>query len=296
MGLFAHPPSLQNPLGAAPVRQRFVTSPLSAMPGESATGRSAAFASASVPEAKPSKDALRHERTLFRLAIEVDSITPSDAARCLEATLGFLRSAESIERIDQQALRTAAGILLRVEGELEIVNASDTLRSAHRQLCDVFQAWHVYRELLKILDLRADMLARTGGAANTSMLACLFQEESRSMLYDRVSRFVVACEQLGARLPALCRAEWNAALLMLRTPEGGWAVPPVDCLDVCAGILREVADRSVVDMLRTAADCWNIIRGEWSAPVSGLQPSNVVAFPEPVSYDGPFRYSLRNAC
>ncbi len=208
--------------------------------------------------AKASPDAAEQEFTLYRLAIDASNLSYEQAFTILALTVEFFHKGDHIERVEQQALRTAAGVILRVNSGL----SDGTLRILApfylQQLRFIFQAWHVYRELVKAIDNRSDFLVRMRGRTDQLIIESLFSEEGRSMLAARVDAFAQSCARLQLQdAEALKRAEWIGKLLMYKT-DAGWQVPPEGCIGLCTRLLREINDDTVMgQMRRLAASSWD---------------------------------------
>lgn len=206
---------------------------------------------------KAAPEAIDQEFTLYRLAIDGSNLSYEQAFTILALTVEFFHKGDHIERVEQQALRTAAGVILRTQGLI----ADEALRILApfylQQLRSIFQAWHVYRELVKAIDNRSDFLVRMRGRTDQLIIESLFSEEGRSMLAARVEAFAQSCERLQLQdAEALKRAEWIGKLLMYKT-DTGWQVPPEGCIGLCTRLLREINDDSVMgQMRRLAAQSW----------------------------------------
>lgn len=78
------------------------------------------------------------------------------------------------------------------------------------------------------------------------------------MLAARVDGFTSACARLQLNSEALKRAEWIGKLLMYRTENDQWQVPPEACLGLCTRLLREINDDTVMGAIRNlAAASWD---------------------------------------
>jgi hypothetical protein len=208
-------------------------------------------------ERKTAREAAEQDLTLYRLAIDASNLNYEQAFTILALTVEFFHKGEHVERVEQIALRTAAGVILRVNRHLE----SDPLRILApfylNQLRYVLQAWHLYRELAKAIDNRSDFLVRMRGKTDQLILDSLFSEEGRSMLAARVDGFIQSCQRLQLSSEPLRRAEWIGKLLMYRTETEQWQVPPEACLGLCTRLLREIHDEELMGALRNlAAASW----------------------------------------
>ena len=284
---------LWEPDEAPTERARFVTNPMSARPpgGPTAGGLSSPFGTApassralspdaptpAVPlaslledtqedrlwggsdgERKTALEAAEQDLTLYRLAIDATNLNYEQSFTILALTVEFFHKGEHVERVEQHALRVAAGVILRVQKQLN----SEPLRILApfylNQLRSIFQAWHLYRELAKAIDNRGDFLVRMRGKGDQLILDSLFSEEGRSMLAARVDGFTSACGRLQLNSEALKRAEWIGKLLMYRTENDQWQVPPEACLGLCTRLLREINDDTVMGAIRNlAAASWD---------------------------------------
>ena len=78
------------------------------------------------------------------------------------------------------------------------------------------------------------------------------------MLAARVDGFTGACARLQLNSEALRRAEWIGKLLMYKTENDHWQVPPEACLVLCTRLLREINDYTVMGAIRNlAAASWD---------------------------------------
>lgn len=209
-------------------------------------------------ERRTALEAAEQDLTLYRLAIDATNLTYEQSFTILALTVEFFHKGEHVERVEQHALRTAAGVILRVQKHLN----SEPLRILApfylNQLRAIFQAWHLYRELVKAIDNRGDFLVRMRGKADRLILDSLFSEEGRSMLAARVDGFIDACARLQFNSEALKRSEWIGKLLMYRTENDQWQVPPEACLGLCTRLLREIHDESLMGAIRNlAAASWD---------------------------------------
>jgi hypothetical protein len=206
---------------------------------------------------KTAKEAGEQDLTLYRLAIDATNLNYEQAFTILALTVEFFHKGEHIERVEQHALRTAAGVLLRVQRQLDNEPLRILAPFYLNQLRNIFQAWHLYRELAKAIDNRSDFLVRMRGKADRLILDSLFSEEGRSMLEARVDGFIQACTRMQLNSEPLKRAEWIGKLLMYRTDNEQWQVPPEACLGLCTRLLREIHDEALMGALRNlAAASW----------------------------------------
>lgn len=209
------------------------------------------------PDRKTAEDAGSQELTLYRLAIDAANLNYEQSFTILALTVEFFNKGEHVERIEQQALRTAAGVILRVQRLLDNEPMRILAPFYLNQLRNIFQAWHLYRELAKAIDHRSDFLVRMRGKTDRLILDSLFSEEGRSMLAARVEGFISACARLQLNSEALKRAEWIGKLLMYKTENEQWQVPPEACLGLCTRLLREIHDETLMGALRNlAAASW----------------------------------------
>ena len=208
-------------------------------------------------ERKTAREAAEQDLTLYRLAIDAGNLNYEQAFTILALTVEFFHKGEHIERVEQHALRTAAGVILRINRELEDEPLRILAPFYLNQLRNVFQAWHLYRELAKAIDNRSDFLVRMRGKTDQLILDSLFSEEGRSMLAARVDGFIQACHRLQLNSEPIRRAEWIGKLLMYETENGQWQVPPDACLGLCTRLLREIHDEELMGALRNlAAASW----------------------------------------
>lgn len=274
---------------APPEQERFVTSPMAArpLPGRSTNGiASSPFSTANqlssrrvspdaptpaVPlaslldeaqqdylwgadrDTKTAKEAGDQDLTLYRLAIDAANLNYEQAFTILALTVEFFHKGEHVERVEQHALRTAAGVILRVHKQLEHEQLRVLAPFYLNQLRNIFQAWHLYRELVKAIDNRSDFLLRMRGKTDQLILDSLFSEEGRSMLAARVEGFTSACTRMQLNSEPLRRAEWIGKLLMYKTDADAWQVPPEACLGLCTRLLREIHDEALMGALRNLA-------------------------------------------
>ena len=138
-------------------------------------------------ERKTAREAAEQDLTLYRLAIDASNLNYEQAFTILALTVEFFHKGEHIERVEQHALRTAAGVVLRIHRQLENEPLRILAPFYLNQLRHVFQAWHLYRELAKAIDNRSDFLVRMRGKTDRLILDSLFSEEGRSMLAARSS-------------------------------------------------------------------------------------------------------------
>lgn len=204
-------------------------------------------------EGRTAQEALEQEYTLYRLAIDATNLNYEQAFTILALTIEFFHKGEHIERVEQHALRTAAGVLLRIQKHLENEPLRILAPFYLNQLRNIFQAWHLYRELAKAIDNRSDFLVRMRGKTDQLILDSLFSEEGRSMLAARVDGFIQACQRMQLNSEPLKRAEWIGKLLMYRTEEEKWQVPSESCLGLCTRLLREIHDEALMGALRNLA-------------------------------------------
>ncbi len=204
-------------------------------------------------ERRTALEAAEQDLTLYRLAIDATNLTYEQAFTILALTVEFFHQGEHVERVEQHALRTAAGVVLRIQRMV----ADEPLRILApfylNQLRNIFQAWHLYRELAKAIDNRSDFLVRMRGKGDRLILDSLFSEEGRSMLAARVDGFIEACSRMQLSSEPLKRAEWIGKLLMYRTENDEWQVPPEACLGLCTRLLREIHDEALMGALRNLA-------------------------------------------
>lgn len=205
-------------------------------------------------EGKTSRDASEQDLTLYRLAIDAGNLNYEQAFTIIALTVEFFHKGEHIERIEQHALRTAAGVILRIRRQLENEPLRILAPFYLNQLRHIFQAWHLYRELAKAIDNRSDFLVRMRGKTDRLILDSLFSEEGRSMLAARVDGFIQACQHLQLNSEPIKRAEWIGKLLMYRTETDQWQVPPEACLGLCTRLLREIHDEELMGALRNLAE------------------------------------------
>lgn len=203
--------------------------------------------------AKTARDAEDQELTLYRLAIDATNLNYEQAFTILALTVEFFHKGEHVERVEQHALRTAAGVILRVSRQLEHEQLRVLAPFYLNQLRNIFQAWHLYRELVKAIDNRSDFLLRMRGKTDQLILDSLFSEEGRSMLAARVEGFIQACVRMQLSSEPLRRAEWIGKLLMYKTDAATWQVPPEACLGLCTRLLREIHDEALMGALRNLA-------------------------------------------
>ena len=212
---------------------------------------------ASGRERRTAEEAGEQELTLYRLAIDATNLNYEQSFTILALTVEFFNKGEHIERVEQQALRTAAGVILRVNRQLDNEPLRILAPFYLNQLRNIFQSWHLYRELSKAIDHRSDFLVRMRGKTDQLILDSLFSEEGRSMLSARVEGFISASTRLQLNSEALRRAEWIGKLLMYRTEGDQWQVPPEACLGLCTRLLREIHDETLMGALRNlAAASW----------------------------------------
>jgi hypothetical protein len=208
-------------------------------------------------ETKTAREAGEQDLTLYRLAIDAGNLNYEQAFTILALTVEFFHKGEHIERVEQHALRTAAGVILRIHRQLENEPLRILAPFYLNQLRNIFQAWHLYRELAKAIDNRSDFLVRMRGKTDQLILDSLFSEEGRSMLAARVEGFISACSRMQLASEPLRRAEWIGKLLMYRTETDQWQVPPEACLGLCTRLLREIHDEALMGALRNlAAASW----------------------------------------
>jgi hypothetical protein len=204
-------------------------------------------------EHSTSPNAGEQELSLYRLAIDANTLTYEQCYTILALTVEFFNKGEHVERVEQQALRTAAGVLLRTQAALRDEPLRILAPFYLQQLRNIFQAWHLYRELVKAIDSRSDFLVRMGGKSDRLIVDSLFSEEGRSMLASRVDSLIYACTLLQLDSDALKRVEWIGKLLMYRTEDGTWQVPAESCLGLCTRLLREINDDTVMGAMRRLA-------------------------------------------
>jgi len=208
-------------------------------------------------ETKTARDADAQDLTLYRLAIDAGNLNYEQAFTILALTVEFFHKGEHVERVEQHALRTAAGVILRVHRQLDHEQLRVLAPFYLNQLRNIFQAWHLYRELVKAIDNRSDFLLRMRGKTDQLILDSLFSEEGRSMLAARVEGFTSACVRMQLSSEPLRRAEWIGKLLMYKTDNDAWQVPPEACLGLCTRLLREIHDEALMGALRNlAAASW----------------------------------------
>lgn len=275
---------------ASPEKQRFVTNPVAARPKASTTGAlvSSPFNTSQVsskplspdaptpavplaslleeaqedrfwnePERRTAAEAGEQDLTLYRLAIDANNLKYEQAFTILALTVEFFHKGEHVERVEQHALRTAAGVIIRIQRQLDNEPLRILAPFYLNQLRSIFQAWHLYRELAKAIDHRSDFLVRMRGKTDRLILDSLFSEEGRSMLAARVDGFISACARMQLNSEPLKRAEWIGKLLMYKTETDEWQVPPESCLGLCTRLLREIHDEALMGALRNlAAASW----------------------------------------
>lgn len=253
---------ISNPFGTAPASSRALSAdaptpavPLASLLEDTQEDR---LWGGSDGERKTALEAAEQDLTLYRLAIDATNLNYEQSFTILALTVEFFHKGEHVERVEQHAPRVAAGVILRVQKQLN----SEPLRILApfylNQLRSIFQAWHLYRELAKAIDNRGDFLVRMRGKGDQLILDSLFSEEGRSMLAARVDGFTSACARLQLNSEALKRAEWIGKLLMYRTENDQWQVPPEACLGLCTRLLREINDDTVMGAIRNlAAASWD---------------------------------------
>lgn len=208
-------------------------------------------------EYKVAPSAGAQEQSLYRLAIDADNLNYEQAFTILALTVEFFHKGEHIERVEQHALRTAAGVLLHIRRQLDDEPLRILAPFYLDQLRNIFQSWHLYRELAKAIDNRSDFLVRMRGKLDKLILDSLFSEEGRSMLAARVDSFIQSCSKMQLNSEPLKRAEWIGKLLMYKTETGEWQVPSEACLGLCTRLLREIHDQALMGALRNlAAASW----------------------------------------
>ncbi len=200
-------------------------------------------------ERKTALEASEQDMSLYRLAIEAGNLNYEQAFTILALTVEFFHKGEHVERVEQHALRTAAGVILRIHRQLESEPVRILAPFYLNQLRNVFQAWHLYRELAKAIDNRSDFLVRMRGKTDRLILDSLFSEEGRSLLAARVDGFIEACTRMQLASEPLKRAEWIGKLLMYKTGKD-WQVPPDACIGLCTRLLREIHDEALMGALR----------------------------------------------
>jgi hypothetical protein len=205
---------------------------------------------------RTAREAAEQDLTLYRLAIDAGNLNYEQAFTILALTVEFFHKGDHVVRVEQHALRTAAGVILRLQRQLQNEPVRVLAPFYLNQLRNIFQAWHLYRELAKAIDNRSDFLLRMRGK-DQLILDSLFSEEGRSMLAARVDGFIEACVRMQLNSEPLKRAEWIGKLLMYKTENDAWQVPPEACLGLCTRLLREIHDEALMGALRNlAAASW----------------------------------------
>jgi hypothetical protein len=255
-----------NPLNPAPGKSPYATAAISSKPLSPDAPTPAVPLSSLLEEAQGDKlwgggdddrrtapDAMEQELTLYRLAIDATNLNYEQAFTILALTVEFFHKGEHIERVEQHALRTAAGVILRVHKHLQDEPLRILAPFYLNQLRHIFQAWHLYRELAKAIDNRSDFIVRMRGKMDRLILESLFSEEGRSMLAARIDGFIQACTRLQIGSEPLKRAEWIGNLLMYRTDNEQWQVQAEACTGLCTRLLREIHDEALMGALRNLA-------------------------------------------
>ncbi len=192
------------------------------------------------------------ERGLFRLAIEPIGLDRDHAYERLSSAVHHLLT-RRLESVPQEVLVRGAGVLRRV-GSWALENQYSVSAPYHVGcLARIFSAWHHFRELSKAIDVRNDLLVRMRGRSDDLIRNSVFNEEGRSILVSHARSFIEACTHIGLQVPSLKRGAWIAELIAYRTRDGVWEASPVECLRLCADLLRELGDDAVLHELRGVA-------------------------------------------
>jgi hypothetical protein len=202
---------------------------------------------------KVAPEAAEQELSLYRLAIDASNLTYEQAYSVLALTVEYFHKGDHVERIEQPALRTAAGVLLRVQKHVHDDPVRILAPFYINQLRSIVQSWHLYRELVKAIDNRSDFLVRMRRRADRLIIGSLFSEEGRVQIATRIAGFIESCQRLQLDSEPLKRAEWLGKLLVYRTDEQTWQVPPEACIALCTRLLREISDDLVMGALRRLA-------------------------------------------
>jgi hypothetical protein len=209
-------------------------------------------------ERKAAPGAAEQELSIFRLAIDASGLRYEQAYSILALTVEYFHKGDRVERVEQSALRAAAGVLMRLNRQVQ----EETLRILApvyiSQLRSILHAWHLYRELVKAIDNRSDFLVRMRGKTDHLIVSSLFSEEGRAQIASRVEGFIEACRGLQLDPGPLKRAEWLGKLLVYRTDGNAWQVRPEACIDLCTKLLREISDDAAMgELRRMASTAWD---------------------------------------